>query len=111
MESKKERHYFRNNPKHAMVFFSAGVILVLFLFLIGISMGMIVSPASQQQQQEQNNELLDHEESLKDDYDDKDKEQITAEKNYDSHKEDKSKPIKQMNCAELNKFIMSFLNR
>ena len=86
------------NPKHSMVFFSVGVILILFLFLIGIPMGML--PASPQQEQ---TDESDHEMSLKDDGD---KEQLTAEETMTIHTE--SKPIEQMNCAELNQFITSF---
>jgi len=73
------------NPKHSVVFFSAGVILILFLIIIGVP---IIIPVAQPQTGDSPNEMQD---------DGKSKENIVQ-----------TKPVEQMNCSELNQFITSF---
>ena len=73
------------NPKHSLVFFSSGVILILGFVLIGIA-SISVIPESK--------------------LDDGNKEQLTIEKNITISTD--SKTIDEMNCTELNEFILSF---
>ena len=75
------------NSKHSVVFFSAGVILMLLLIIVGVPMNAI--PAAQQQTSDSLNEMQD---------DGKSNENTIVQ----------TKPIKQMNCSELNQFIISF---
>ena len=72
------------NPKHSLVFFSAGVVLILGFVLIGVIPMNIIS---------ESNPDDDTGQSLTEEI-------ITIQTN--------SKPIEQMNCTELHEFIMSF---
>jgi len=94
----KGNHF--TSPKQSLVFFSAGIILILGLFLVGIPMNVL--PTVSQESQEQNDEF-DHGMSSKDD---QNNEQITVEKIISM--QIKVKPIKEMSCIELNQFILSF---
>ena len=73
------------NPKHSLVFFSVGVVLILGFVLIGIIPMNIISESEQ---------------------DDNPEEQSITEETITIQKE--SKPIEDMNCTELNEFIISF---
>ena len=95
---KKESYFV--SPKQSLVFFSVGIILILGLFLVGIPMSMM--PPVSQESQGQNNEFH-HGTSSKDN---ENNEQITVERIIPMHME--TKPIEEMNCTELNQFILSF---
>ena len=84
------------NSKHSIVFFSAGVILILGLFLVGIIPIGLMPEEAQQQQQEQIGDKSIPEIPLQQDNDD-DGAVITQ-----------TKPIEQMDCDELKEFVMSF---
>lgn len=73
------------NSKYSLVFFSGGVIIVMGLFLFD-AIPMNITSESES--------------------DDDHKEQLTIEENITIHTE--LKPIEDMNCVELNKFILSF---
>ena len=103
-----------NSKKHSLVFFSAGVIVILGLVLTGIipmSMtsgnNIVIMPESRQnptihtefQIQLQEN---DPQNSLQEEEDDGDN---SSENNSNINI---AKPIEEMSCTELNKLIMSF---
>ena len=71
------------NPKHSLVFFSGGVALILGFVLIGVIPMDVLSES-----------------------DDHHKEQLTVKENITTQTESKS--IEEMNCIELNEFILSF---
>ena len=73
------------NPKHSLVFFSGGVVLILGFVLIGIVPMNILSEIKSDN---------DHEE------------QLIVEETITIQTE--SKPIENMDCTELNEFILSF---
>lgn len=73
------------NPKHPIIFFSGGVILILGFVLIGLVPMSILSESEP---------------------DDDHKEQLIVEETIAIPIE--SKPIEDMNCIELNEFILSF---
>ncbi len=73
------------NPKHSIVFFTGGVVLILGFVLMGIVPMNVVSESKS--------------------YDDH-KEQLIVEETITRQIE--SKPIGEMKCAELNRFIISF---
>ena len=68
-----------------MVFFSAGIILILLLIIVGVP----IVPVAQQQTSDSVNEMQD---------DGKSKEDVITQ----------TKSIEQMNCSEINQFITSF---
>ena len=82
LESKKENYFI--NPKYSAVFFSVGVILIL---IMSVLIGIPIPTLSESQQ-------------------DNGKDQPLVEENSTIQKE--SRPIDQMNCTELNQFIVSF---
>jgi len=83
------------NPKHSIVFFSGGIILILVLFLMGVPMNVIFE--SQQNRTVESNPSVqqkdDDENTLQDD---------------DIIKLTQTKSIEEMDCTEINQFIMSF---
>jgi len=83
------------NSKHSIVFFSGGIILILVLFLMGVPMNVIFE--SQQNRTVESNPSVqqkdDDENTLQDD---------------DIIKLTQTKSIEEMDCTELNQFIMSF---
>ncbi len=98
------------NFKHLLVFFSAGIILILFLFLMGAVPMDIVLPELLQQQQEQNDET-NTEMSSKGDVDEGGQQLTTTteeEKNIIIPTKTQTKPIDQMDCTELKEFTSSF---
>ena len=74
------------------MFFSAATILILFLFLIGVPMSVV----SESQQQAESNPKMSS----------KRNDELATEKIIPM--ETNSKSINEMNCNELNEFIMSF---
>lgn len=73
------------NPKHSLIFFSVGVVLILGFVLVGIVPMSVISESKQDNEHE---------------------EQLTVEETITIQTESKS--IEEMNCAELNEFILSF---
>ena len=73
------------NPKYSVVFFSAGVILILLLIIVGVP----IVPVAQQQTSDLHNEVQD---------DGKSNENTIVQ----------TKLIEEMDCLELNQFIISF---
>ena len=72
------------NHKYSLVFFSGGVVLILGFVLIGIVPMNVISESKQ----------------------DDDHEKLTVEAAIPIQTE--SKPIENMDCTELNEFILSF---
>ena len=73
------------NPKNSLIFFSVGVIIIIGLFLFGAIPMNIISESKSDN---------DH------------KEQLTVEETITIQADSKS--IDDMDCTELNKFILSF---
>lgn len=73
------------NPKHSLIFFSGGIILILGFVLFGVVPTNILSES------EPNDDGV---------------EPLLVEENIAMQID--SKPIGQMNCTELNEFILSF---
>ncbi len=73
------------NSKYSLVFFSGGVVLILGFVLIGVVPMSILSESEP---------------------DDDHKEQLITEEKITLQTD--SKPIEDMNCTELNEFILSF---
>ena len=73
------------NQKHSVIFFSAGVILMLLLIMVGVP----IIPVAQQHTGDSVNEMQD---------DGKSKEDTIIQ----------TKSIEDMDCSELNQFITSF---
>ena len=110
------------NLKSSLVFFSAGIILILFLFLMGaVPINMLPESSQQQQQQEQNNDESNIAmPSSGGDGDEEGKQQLTTttasteeeeeeeEENIIIPTKTQTKPIDQMNCTELREFAFSF---
>ena len=110
------------NLKSSLVFFSAGVILILFLFLMGaVPMGMLGTSQQQlqQEQQEQNNESNNDISSKGDDSQGQQQQLTTTMTTTTSSEAEEensiivpantqAKPIDQMNCTELKEFAFSF---
>ncbi|MDH3394744.1 MAG: hypothetical protein OEL52_01155 [Nitrosopumilus sp.] len=84
------------NSKHSIVFFSAGVILILVLFLMDVPMN--VMPESLQNQIVESNLNVQQQ----------DDDQNILQEEYDIIKPIQKKFVEQMNCTELNQFILSF---
>ena len=107
------------NLKSSLVFFSAGIILILFLFLMGaVPINMLPESSQQQQQQEQNNDESNIEmPSNGGDGDEEGKQQLTTTTESTEEEEEgniiiptntQTKPIEEMNCIELREFAFSF---
>ena len=73
------------NPKHSLVFFSGGVVLILGFVLVGIIPMNVISESELNDNHKEHRVI---------------EEAITIQTN--------SKPIENMNCKELNEFILSF---
>ena len=87
------------NPKHSLVFFSGGVILILGFVLMGLIPMSVIPESSQQHNTVESDSKIQQQDN---------DENIIQREDDDMVTLSQTKPIEDLSCTELKEFAMSF---